>query len=152
MADSRQVMIRPYYQVPAVPAETLAQVYGARTVDPRVELVALIFDYWHRASPDHPRLVRERVLEAMRGRIDAGNARWRELMPTDGTHLEVVQGMTSAADAVSQKEIEDATALRSAILDREKSLIKLNDKASNQITAPATLNVNIGTDGSSSQP
>ena len=32
-------------------------------------------------------------------------ASWSELMPTDGTHVEVVQGVTSTADTVTSTEI-----------------------------------------------
>ncbi len=70
--DDRKVMVRPGYLVPAVPAETLRRVFGDRTVDPRVELVALVFEYWVRGGAT-PRLTRDRVLEIAQGRMNSGN-------------------------------------------------------------------------------
>lgn len=70
--NGRTVMIRPWYSVPAVPAETLKQAFGDRTVDSRVELVALIIEYWARSGAK-PSLMRVKVLEAVQGRINSGN-------------------------------------------------------------------------------
>ncbi|TDU90345.1 hypothetical protein EV138_3931 [Kribbella voronezhensis] len=72
-------------------------------------------------------------------------AHWAELMPTDGTHLEIVQGATSAADAVTSQEITDAEAMRAALLAAEKQAGKLKDRAWDQMTEPAELEVHIGT-------
>ncbi len=77
-------------------------------------------------------------------------ATWNELMPTDGTHIEVVQGATNAADAITGKEIEDATGLREALLGSEKWSAKLKEQAHNQMTQPATIDVQVGTGGSPS--
>jgi hypothetical protein len=70
--NGRTVMVRPWYNVPAIPAETLNQVFGDRTVDSRVELVALIIEYWARSGAK-PSLMRVKVLEAVQGRINSGN-------------------------------------------------------------------------------
>ncbi|MBU2667489.1 hypothetical protein KOI35_28650 [Actinoplanes bogorensis] len=75
-------------------------------------------------------------------------AKWSELMPTDGTHLEVVQGATTAADAVTAKEITDAEELRAALLESERQSNRLKTKAWDQISEPADLDVHIGTDRS----
>lgn len=45
-------------------------------------------------------------------------AEWSELMPTDGTHVEVVQGLTSGADAATAAAIEDAGKLRDKAVER----------------------------------
>jgi hypothetical protein len=74
-------------------------------------------------------------------------ASWTELMPTDGTHLEVVQGATTAADDVTKSEIESAEELRDALLESEKRSAKLKDKALDQMTDPATIDVRVGADG-----
>ncbi|WCN79559.1 hypothetical protein [Micromonospora sp. LH3U1] len=77
-------------------------------------------------------------------------AKWAELMPTDGTHLEVVQGATTAADAVTSKEITDAEALRAALLDGELQTNRLKTKAYDQMTEAADVDIHLGTPGNSS--
>jgi len=72
-------------------------------------------------------------------------ATWNELMPTDGTHIEVIQGVTNAADAITGQEIADAAGLREALLEGEKQSAKLKDKAYDQMTQPATIKVHVGT-------
>jgi hypothetical protein len=74
-------------------------------------------------------------------------ASWAELMPTDGTHIEVVQAATSAADLATKQEIDDAAALRSALVESEQRSAGLKDKAAQQMTEPATINVRVGADG-----
>lgn len=70
--DNRKVMIASYFSVPAIPTATLKRVFGDRTVDPRVELVALIIEYWLRVDTTR-RLARVKILDAVRGRINGGN-------------------------------------------------------------------------------
>ncbi|MBQ1066101.1 hypothetical protein [Micromonospora sp. D75] len=72
-------------------------------------------------------------------------AKWTELMPTDGTHLEVVQGVTTAADEVTAKEISDAEALRAALLDGEVQTNRLRTRAYDQMTEPADVDIRLGT-------
>ncbi|WP_218160015.1 hypothetical protein [Streptomyces sp. PAN_FS17] len=72
-------------------------------------------------------------------------AHWSELMPTDGTHVEVVQGVTTAADQVTGREIEDAEALRAALLAAEEETARLKQRAHDRMTKPADLEVHIGT-------
>ncbi len=78
-------------------------------------------------------------------------ATWDELMPTDGTHVEVVQGVTNAADPITDQEIADAAALRKTLLESEKQSVKLKDKAHEQMTHPATIEVHVGTSNSPSR-
>ncbi|MET3699408.1 hypothetical protein SAMN05877753_11147 [Bacillus oleivorans] len=70
-------------------------------------------------------------------------ATWYELMPTDGTHIEVMQGATSAADAITSKEIEDASELRKAVLEGEKLSNQLKDKAHKEMHKPSS-SVHVG--------
>lgn len=74
-------------------------------------------------------------------------ARWTELMPTDGTHLEVVQGATTAADAITAREIADAEALRTALLDGEVQTNRLRTRAYDQMTEAADIDIHLGTPG-----
>lgn len=69
---------------------------------------------------------------------------WKETMPTDGTHIEVVQGLTSAADDISSQEIADAAALRAALIDAEKKRSVLKDKAASQMSEAAKIVVAVG--------
>lgn len=73
-------------------------------------------------------------------------ATWTELMPTDGTHVEVVQGMTSAADAVTGKEIDDARKLRKALLANERQTARLKDRAYDRMTQAAEIKVHLGSE------
>ena len=79
-------------------------------------------------------------------------ATWGDLMPTDGTHLEVVQASTLAADEITMKEAEDASNLRKGLIASQLQDERLKDKAYDQMTQPASLEVKIkprtGPDGS----
>src|SRR5262249_12549000 len=68
-------------------------------------------------------------------------AKWSDLMPTDGTHLEIVQASTMAADEVTMKEADDASELRKALIANQQQDGRLKDKAYNQMTQPAALEV-----------
>lgn len=76
-------------------------------------------------------------------------SKWRELMPTDGTHLEVIQSCTSAADQFSRNEVDDADKLRNAMIENQKQDAELKKKAINQMTSPANIDINIGAEGGS---
>jgi len=52
-------------------------------------------------------------------------ARWSERIPTDGTHVEVVQSSTDAADAYSRSEIQAATQWQAALLAEKQREIEL---------------------------
>jgi hypothetical protein len=65
-------MVRDWFTAPAVPDDMLREVFGLRRIDSRAEFVVLYFEYWLRHSTSLF-LIRRQVLEAMRGRIDAGN-------------------------------------------------------------------------------
>jgi hypothetical protein len=58
---------------------------------------------------------------------------WTELMPTDGTHCEVVQALTTGADEATATAIDDAA--------------KIEEKALERMTEPAHIRVHIGNDG-----
>ena len=73
--STRRVTIRPLYSdyyVPAVPDDVLRLVFGSRRVDPNVELVVLIFEFWLRSTPSQI-MIRRQMLEAMPGRITPHN-------------------------------------------------------------------------------
>ena len=74
-------------------------------------------------------------------------ATWSDLMPTDGTHLEVVQASTMAADEMTLAGAEAASELRQALIDSQKQDAKLKAKAHDQITQPASLEVKITPSG-----
>jgi hypothetical protein len=71
-------------------------------------------------------------------------ATWTELMPSDGTHIEVIQGTTTGADAITAQEIADAAGLRTALVESEKRSATLKDKALDQMSEAATVEVQIG--------
>ena len=71
--------------------------------------------------------------------------KWTELMPTDGTHIEVVQAFSSAADEVTVKEEKDADRLRDAIIASEKQDVKLKKQAGGNITGAPSVEVHIST-------
>lgn len=72
-ASGRTVMVREWYEVPAIPDADVRAAFGGQFVlDPRVELVELTVEYW--ARDGIPRdVAAERILEAMQGRITADN-------------------------------------------------------------------------------
>ncbi len=71
-------------------------------------------------------------------------AEWTELMPTDGTHVEVVQGITTAADEITKAEIDAAQELRAAQVDSEEETVSLKKKAVDQMSEPAAIRVRVG--------
>lgn len=72
-------------------------------------------------------------------------AQWNDLMPTDGSHVEVIQGTTTAADAITSKESEDAQARRLAELEALGADTTLRKSASEHITEPVQVRVWIST-------
>lgn len=73
-------------------------------------------------------------------------ARWTEVMPTDGTHIEVIQSMTSTVDDNTEKDLIDTSNLRKVLLDSEKQNLELKKKALSMITEPASVQVMVKTD------
>jgi len=69
--------------------------------------------------------------------------RWTEMLPTDGTHLEVIQGITSAIDAYALEEIEATRAQRAMEASNEEQDIELKKRVLSQIGAKGQLNVNV---------
>jgi hypothetical protein len=76
-------------------------------------------------------------------------ATWTDLMPTDGTHVEVVQAYSMAADAVTMNASDDASDLRHATIASREQDARLKDKAYDQLTKPASLQVTISADATS---
>jgi PHD/YefM family antitoxin component YafN of YafNO toxin-antitoxin module len=74
-------------------------------------------------------------------------AQWYEVMPTDGTHLEVVHAATTAADADTRTEIDDAAAMRKALNASEERSAQIKDKAITKMTGAAKVDVHVGADG-----
>src|SRR3954453_13264323 len=72
-ASGRTVMVRDWYEVPAIPKADVKAAFGGQFVlDPRVELVELTVEYW--TQDGIPReLAAARILESMQGRINADN-------------------------------------------------------------------------------
>lgn len=68
---------------------------------------------------------------------------WTELLPTDGTHVEVVQAITSAADTLTQGELADATKLRAAQIAGEERDNALKQKAMTEAKKPMDAQVRI---------
>jgi hypothetical protein len=55
--------------------------------------------------------------------------KWRELLPTDGTHLEVLQGMTTAADAAVAASAARTVQLDAARIAEQEQDTELKKKA-----------------------
>lgn len=71
-------------------------------------------------------------------------ATWTEKLPTDGTHIEVVQSMTTAADPFSRAEMRVARRMQSAVLaekQREVALLAEQVEAAKQEAAAAAQQV-----------
>jgi hypothetical protein len=68
-------------------------------------------------------------------------ARWSELLPTDGTHLEIVQSATAAVDDYTQKDLDDTVEFRKAALDAQQADVDLKEKIGNQINQPVDVKV-----------
>ena len=64
--------------------------------------------------------------------------RWAELLPTDGTHLEVVQGMTTALDADSSIDRKSDRSLQDARTIGEEQDAELKKKAVALIGSPSS--------------
>jgi hypothetical protein len=73
--------------------------------------------------------------------------RWKETLPTDGTHIEVLQATTSAADDYSQAALEDAGKLREERIKQVESENALRDKAATDFgTVKTTIDIDVGQD------
>jgi hypothetical protein len=74
-------------------------------------------------------------------------ARWTELLPTDGTHVEVVQSATSAADPFSVDEVTALRELQAATVDSTLQDIELKKKAASGMKKEVTADIRINVDG-----
>jgi hypothetical protein len=74
-------------------------------------------------------------------------AHWQEYMPTDGTHLEVVQAKTTAVDDISEQSVADAHQLMNVRIGSQQSegalTAMVKDKVS-AATTPPDVDVHIG--------
>jgi hypothetical protein len=66
---------------------------------------------------------------------------WEETLPTDGTHIEVLQSTTLAADDDSQQRMEDAADLRAEEIERQKRDNELRSTVNS--AGPTTVNADI---------
>jgi len=74
-------------------------------------------------------------------------AHWDELLPTDGTHLEVVQAVTTAIDDTSEQSIADAHQLLTARIEGQSTESKLTSSVKDAVDGAATppdVDVHIG--------
>ena len=74
-------------------------------------------------------------------------AHWDELLPTDGTHLEVVQAVTTAIDDTSEQSIVDAHQLMTARIESQSYESKLTSSVNDAVSGAATppdVDVHIG--------
>lgn len=109
------VMIRDWFSVPRVPAATRAAVYGDRTPDPRVEFVALTVRYWLDAHATRS-TTRDRVLQAMTGRISADNA-W------DLVSMLAKLGLAEAFFDLAASDVDTDGAFRRFLLGLDPALL-----------------------------
>lgn len=72
---------------------------------------------------------------------------WSPLTSTDGAHVEVVQGITSAADAAMAAEIASAADMRDAQPEDQKRSAELNERAMGQTTESARIRIRVEADG-----
>lgn len=70
---------------------------------------------------------------------------WNDVMPTDGTHLEVLQASTMAADEMTLKDAEVASQLREALVESQKQDARLKSKAFDKMSDPSSVEVRIST-------
>ena len=73
--------------------------------------------------------------------------RWTDLLPTDGTHVEVVQSMTTAADAITATEFVQAEQMRAAAIEGRQNSANLKQKAGDLLQEPVSVALNIDDTG-----
>lgn len=82
--------------------------------------------------------------------------RWSELLPTDGTHLEVLQGMTTAADLATAASVDRSHQLSAALVAEQEQDAELKRKAVDLATTAKdrqlAYNVDISVNGNGSPP
>lgn len=74
-------------------------------------------------------------------------AHWDEYLPTDGTHLEVVQAKTTAIDDTSEQSIADAHQMMTARIGSQQSEGELTTTVNNKVSGSSTspdVDVHIG--------
>lgn len=73
--------------------------------------------------------------------------RWTELLPTDGTHLEIVQSATTGGDEITLGELADANSLRDATIAKRREDVQMKKKARESMTGAPGVDVSLSTDG-----
>jgi hypothetical protein len=78
-------------------------------------------------------------------------ARWSDLLPTDGTHTEVVQAMTNAADDLTRSGATETQRIAAARAAGEEQDVELKKKAVARVGAnkPANVEIRIATEETS---
>jgi hypothetical protein len=71
-------------------------------------------------------------------------ATWGDLMPTDGTHIEVIQGYSTAADQSTAREAADEEARRRTALDDAKAELAIKKRVEQHISKPADVHIRLG--------
>jgi hypothetical protein len=71
--------------------------------------------------------------------------RWEELMPGDGTHLEIVQGASSGQDAISGRESAELARRAAAESTRIEQEAALAGKVTANVSAPTDVHVHVVT-------
>jgi hypothetical protein len=62
-------------------------------------------------------------------------AKWTESLPTDGTHIEVIQSKTTAADSLTQTQALDDINLKEALIANQTQNVELKKTAEQNISA-----------------
>ena len=73
--------------------------------------------------------------------------RWTEMLPTDGTHTEVVQSIADACDHYTKDEMADAKLNRTSSLEIKQLENQIRSKISSLIKLPLDTKLNVNIDG-----
>ncbi len=68
---------------------------------------------------------------------------WEEVLPTDGTHAEVIQGMSSAVDSRDEAELSDLAQLRAIVRSSEQQDVEVKKRVASGIGAKTPVNVTV---------
>jgi len=77
--------------------------------------------------------------------------RWTEMLPTDGTHTEVIQSITNACDYYTKDEIEDANLRRTGLIESQNLENQIKSKISSMLKIPIDTKLNINIDGNENE-
>lgn len=74
-------------------------------------------------------------------------AKWNEILPTDGTHIEITQSATTAADDTTRNQAGDENRLREATIDARRRDVDIKDKLLDKIAQPSAVEMRVHVDG-----